>query len=133
MANRHADLADLAARKLVIAVIAGLSRQIESDRKAGLAFLQIHPVERVGGGRGAMARIGADQPRPVALARAIAPVKFTALLHLRNRRPLRSRCAAQIAGPPRSLSLITLPEIPKNIVVISISGIDSGPCNRNII
>ena len=38
MIDRHADLADLAARQHVVAVVAGLRRQIEGDREAGLAL-----------------------------------------------------------------------------------------------
>ena len=35
MRDRHADLADLAARQRMIAVVAGLCRQVEGDREAG--------------------------------------------------------------------------------------------------
>ena len=45
--DRHADLADLAARQHVIAVVAGLGRQIERDREAGLALGEIFPIERI--------------------------------------------------------------------------------------
>jgi hypothetical protein len=38
MADRHADLADLALGLRMIAVVAGLGRQIEGDRKAGLSL-----------------------------------------------------------------------------------------------
>ena len=85
MADRHADLADLAARQLVVAVIAGLGRKIEGDREAGLAFFQIHPVERVGRGGGGVARIGADQPRAIPLAPGFRSRLVAAVLHLRNR------------------------------------------------
>ena len=47
MADRHADLADLAARQHVVAVVAGLRRQVEGDREAGLALGQVLAVERV--------------------------------------------------------------------------------------
>jgi hypothetical protein len=47
--DRHADLADLAARQLVVGVVAGLGRQVEGDRQAGLALGQVAPVELVGG------------------------------------------------------------------------------------
>ena len=41
MGDRHADLADLAAGERVVAVVAGLGRQIEGDREAGLALGEI--------------------------------------------------------------------------------------------
>ena len=47
MGDRHADLADLAAREHVVGVVAGLGRQIEGDRKAGLALGEVLAVERV--------------------------------------------------------------------------------------
>ena len=46
--DRHADLADLAARQRVVGVVAGLGRQVEGDREAGLPLGQVRPVERVG-------------------------------------------------------------------------------------
>ena len=63
MVDRHADLADLAARQFVIAIIAGLRRQIEGDRKPGLPLGQIAAIKRVRGRGGGMAGIGAEQPR----------------------------------------------------------------------
>ena len=48
MADRHADLADLAARQHMVAVVAGLGRQIERDRQAGLALGEVLAIERVG-------------------------------------------------------------------------------------
>ncbi len=68
MRDRHADLADLTACEHVIAVVAGLGRQIEGDRKAGLALGEIPAIERVGVLRVRMARIGAEHPGLVALA-----------------------------------------------------------------
>jgi hypothetical protein len=46
---RHgdADLADLSTRQDVVGVVAGLSRQIEGDREAGLALRQVVAVELV--------------------------------------------------------------------------------------
>jgi hypothetical protein len=38
MADRHADLADLAARQHVVGVVAGLGRQVEGDRESGLSL-----------------------------------------------------------------------------------------------
>ena len=67
MGDRHADLADLAAGQRVIGIVAGLGRQVEGDRKPGLALGEVPPVELVGGlGRG-MAGIGAEQPGLVPL------------------------------------------------------------------
>ena len=67
MRDRHADLADLAARQLMVGVVAGLGRQIEGDGQAGLALGEVLAVELVGFRRGRMSRIGADQPGLVAL------------------------------------------------------------------
>ena len=47
MRNRHANLADLAFGERMIAVVTGLGRQIEGDRKPGLPLAQILTVERV--------------------------------------------------------------------------------------
>ncbi len=67
MADRHADLADLAVREHVVAVVAGLGRQIEGDREAGLPLRQVLAIERVGiRGRG-MAGIGPEYPGLIAL------------------------------------------------------------------
>ena len=45
----HADLADLAARELVVGVVAGLGRQVERDRQARLALGQVRAVQLVRG------------------------------------------------------------------------------------
>jgi hypothetical protein len=67
MADRHADLADLAAGEDMVAVVAGLGRQIEGDGEAGLARGEVRAVEGVRLlGRG-MAGIGPEQPGFVAL------------------------------------------------------------------
>src|SRR5690348_16264934 len=87
MRDRHADLADLALGPRVVAVVAGLGRQIESDRKAGLALRQILPVKRVGFRRGRMARVGSEYPRFVALGirhRPVAPDQPVWGLHCCN-------------------------------------------------
>ena len=62
MADRDANLADLAFRQFVIRVIARLRRQIEGHRKPGLPARQVVAVKRVRGCGGGMARIGAEQP-----------------------------------------------------------------------
>ena len=41
VADRDADLADLAAGELVVRVVAGLGRQVEGDRQTGLALAQV--------------------------------------------------------------------------------------------
>ena len=66
MRDRHADLADLALGLRMIAVVAGLRRQIEGDRKPGLPLAQILAVKRVRCRGGRMPRIGAENPRFVA-------------------------------------------------------------------
>jgi hypothetical protein len=68
------DLAYLAARELVVRVVAGLRRQIERDREPGLALGQVAPVELVRARGGGMTRVGAHHPRPVALRQ---PVRHT--------------------------------------------------------
>ncbi len=48
VADRHPDLADLAPGQLVVGVVAGLGRQVEGDRQAGLALGQVAPEQGVG-------------------------------------------------------------------------------------
>ena len=71
MRDRHADLADLAARQLVVGVVAGLRRQVEGDREARLPLREVAPVQlvRLLGGR--MARIRPHHPRTVGLRQAV--------------------------------------------------------------
>ena len=64
--DRHADLADLARRQRVVAVVAGLGRQVEGDREAGLPAGEVGAVELVAGRGRAVAGIGAEQPGLVA-------------------------------------------------------------------
>ncbi len=66
----HADLADLAARELVVGVVAGLRRQVEGDRQAGLALGQVRAVQLVGLLRGRVTGVGPHHPRTVALGQA---------------------------------------------------------------
>ena len=47
MRDRDADLADLAAGQRMVAVVAGLGRQIEGDRKSGLTLREVVPIELV--------------------------------------------------------------------------------------
>src|ERR1700716_2871241 len=67
MGDRHADLADLAFGERMIAVVAGLGRQIERDRKAGLTLGEVLAVELVRFLRGRMSGIGAEHPGPIPL------------------------------------------------------------------
>ena len=69
--DRDADLADLAARQLVVGVVAGLGGEVERDREAGLALGEVLAVELVRLLRGGVARVGAHDPRPVALGQAV--------------------------------------------------------------
>ncbi len=62
MGDRHADLADLALGERMIGVVAGLRRQIESDRQARLTLSEISAVEFVRGFRRRMAGISAEDP-----------------------------------------------------------------------
>ena len=68
--DRDADLADLAAGELVVGVIAGLGRQVERDRQARLALLEVAPVELVGAPCVRMPRVGTHHPRPIGLGQA---------------------------------------------------------------
>ena len=67
VADGHAHLAHLAAGQFVVGVVARLRRQVEGDGQPGLPLGEVLPVERVGLGRRRMPRIGADEPRAVAL------------------------------------------------------------------
>ena len=64
--DRHAHLADLAARERVVGVEAGLGGQIERHREAGLALGEVAAVELVARARGRVAGVGAEHPGPVA-------------------------------------------------------------------
>ena len=65
--HRHADLADLAARELVIGVVARLRGQVEGDRKARLALREVRAVQLVGLLRRGVTRVRAHHPRAVGL------------------------------------------------------------------
>ena len=65
--DRDPDLPDLAPGELVVAVVAGLGRQVEGDRQAGLALGQVLQIEGVRRAGRRVARVGADQPRSVRL------------------------------------------------------------------
>ena len=69
--DRDADLADLAAGEDVVGVIAGLGRQVEGDREAGLALGQVAAVELVRAPGVGVAGVGAHHPGAVALGKAV--------------------------------------------------------------
>ena len=69
--DRDADLADLAAGEDVVGVVAGLGRQVEGDREAGLALRQVAAVELVRALRVGMAGVGAHHPGAVALGKSM--------------------------------------------------------------
>ena len=69
--DRDADLADLAAGEDVVGVIAGLGRQVEGDREAGLALGQVAAVELVGAPGVGVPGVGAHHPGAVALGKAV--------------------------------------------------------------
>ena len=64
--DRDADLADLAARQDVIAVEAGLGRQIEGDGESGLTLGEVLAIKLVRFARRRMAGVGAENPGLVA-------------------------------------------------------------------
>ncbi len=70
--DRHADLPDLAARQLVVGVVARLGGQVEGDREPGLALGEVAAIQRVGLGRRRVARVRAHHPGPVGLGQAMA-------------------------------------------------------------
>ena len=67
--DRDADLADLAAGEDVVGVVAGLRRQVEGDREAGLALGEVAPVELVRAPGVGMPGVGAHHPGAVGLGR----------------------------------------------------------------
>ena len=92
VADRHPDLADLAPRQRVVAVVAGLGRQVEGDRQPGLPAREVRPVERVRGGGRRVAGVGAEQPGLVAgrLGHSVIPWRS-----LRRTRLLADHAASQ--------------------------------------
>ena len=63
----YADLADLAARKRRVGVVAGLGRQVEGDGEAGLPLGEVGAVERVGRRGGRVAGVRPHHPGAVLL------------------------------------------------------------------
>ena len=116
--DRDADLADLAARQLVVGVVARLRRQVERDRQAGLALRQVRAVQLVGLLRGRMARVGPHHPGLVALGQAMAHARIvwsgavstslvTELRQRAGRRPRRRPAPpATRTRPPRRLRYV---------------------------
>ena len=69
--DRDADLADLAAGEHVVGVVAGLGRQVEGDREAGLALGEVAAVELVRAPGVGVAGVGAHDPGAVALGKSV--------------------------------------------------------------
>ena len=93
----NADLADLAARKDVVAVVARLGREVEGDGKAGLALGEVGLVERVRFGRGRVAGVRAENPGLLGLLRGLAhrPSPVAAACDLSDCRVAEGDIAAQ--------------------------------------
>ena len=73
MADRDANLAHLPPRQRMVAVIAGLGRQVEGDRQAGLPVGEVSPIERVRLLRRRMTRIGPNDPGFVTHGASLQP------------------------------------------------------------
>ncbi len=92
VADRHADLADLAARELVVGVVARLGRQVEGDGEPGLPLGEVAAVELVrADGRG-VPRVGPHHPGLVRLGQAVGhggdcPASGMTPRHARDRHP----------------------------------------------
>ncbi len=101
----HADLADLAARELVVGVVAGLRRQVEGDRQARLALLRgcagtarwrpspWSAPRRCASSTGGRARAAAGRVSPLMIAASIVRSRARASI-LRAMDPDASRCRA---------------------------------------
>ena len=92
VADRHADLADLAARELVVGVVARLGRQVEGDGEPRLPLGEVAAVELVrADGRG-VPRVGPHHPGLVRLGQAVGhggdcPASGITPRHARDRHP----------------------------------------------
>ena len=75
--DRDADLADLAAGELVIGVVAGLRRQVEGDREAGLALGEVLAVELVRLAGAGVPGVGAHHPRAVAFGKSMIGLRHS--------------------------------------------------------
>ena len=73
VADGDADLAHLAPRHRRVGVVAGLRRQVEGDRQAGLALGEVRAVQLVRRRGGRVPRVGAHHPRPVGRVRSVLP------------------------------------------------------------
>jgi hypothetical protein len=74
VADRHADLADLAAGQLVVGVVAGLRRQVERPtRQAVCPFSRLAAVERVASCCGGVAGVGPHHPAGRGRAGGLGP------------------------------------------------------------
>ena len=86
MYNRDPDLPDLTPGPLVVRVVTRLGRQVEGDRKSGLALGEVGAIEPVALRRRRMPAIGAEDPWAIALG--LAHCRREARLILRRNRPL---------------------------------------------
>ena len=101
--DRHADLADLAARELVVGVVARLRRQVERDGQPGLALGQVAPVELIGLGRRGVPRVRTHHPRPVPFGQPVRHSGKTRRRYsIRPRRMPSATAAARSATSSRS-------------------------------
>ena len=107
--DRHADLADLAPRELVIGVVARLRRQVERDGEPRLALRQVAPVELIGPLRGRVAGVGPHHPGTIRAFETVLHVGiFAARATHRRHAPgqgardllLGGRRLARRSGPP---------------------------------
>ena len=96
--DRDADLAHLAARELVVRVVAGLRGQVEGHGQAGLALREVPAVELVRLARRRMAGVGAHHPRPVGLRKSVSRPAHTGIVRSRAREQADRRDAPG-AGP----------------------------------
>ena len=102
MGDRHADLADFAFGERVVAVVAGLCRQVEGDGEAGLALAQVLAIERVRRCGGRVPRIGAEDPRLVACFLAVLLIRHDGRIQSGNANVTRNmlRCNKRWSSRP---------------------------------
>ena len=102
--DRDADLAHLAARQLVVGVVARLGGEVERHRQAGLALGEVLAVELVRLARRGVARVGAHHPGAVRAPGADVRTRSHRGLYVRDPREPRNRRHAP-GQRPRDLRL----------------------------